>query len=245
MSINQNTANFPGPNAPIDQDGEVILSQPWFQFFLSILSRTGGNGTPPGDTASLVVALKAVQAQADFQSVVLQDPSVQEALRRIAELAAEMMPAPDLRQFGVRSDEMEARFMDAQMQDWRAVMNRIDEIDSRLLDQPVAASAPLEQWNAPTLTNSWVNYGGSFNPAGYWRDPFSLVHLRGTMKSGTIGSAAFTLPAGYRPANTELHAVTSNSAFARIVIDGGGVVTPDIGSNVNVSIDGVTFRAAT
>ena len=95
-------------------------------------------------------------------------------------------------------------------------------------------------WTAPTYTNSWVDYGapnlvGGFRLVGIW------VQLRGTIKSGTIGSACFTLPAGYRPTATAAFAVPSNSLFGMVTVTSAGVVTPTVGSNVSVSLDGIHF----
>lgn len=61
-----------------------------------------------------------------------------------------------------------------------------------------AAGIPGAQaWQAPTLLNSWVNFGGSFATVAYYRDAVGIVHLKGRMKTGTVGTIAFTLPAGY------------------------------------------------
>lgn len=53
-------------------------------------------------------------------------------------------------------------------------------------------------WIAPTLTNSWVNYGSGYELAGY-RLIGNQMHLRGTLKNGVVGSAILTLPVGFRP----------------------------------------------
>jgi hypothetical protein len=95
-------------------------------------------------------------------------------------------------------------------------------------------------WTAPAYTNSWVDFGApnltvAFRLVGNW------VELRGTMKSGTINAAAFTLPAGYRPTATAQFAVPSNSLFGMVSITSAGVVTPVVGSNVSVSLDGIHF----
>jgi len=102
-----------------------------------------------------------------------------------------------------------------------------------------------EAWAAPTLTNSWVNYGSSYNGAAYRKDAQGYVHLRGLIKSGTVGSAAFTLPAGFRPGGgTILHATISNSAIGRVDIATTGTVTPaSPSSNGWVSLEGITFLA--
>lgn len=100
-------------------------------------------------------------------------------------------------------------------------------------------------WAAPTLTNSWANYGGVFNTTAYRLDSNGYVHLKGLIRNGTVGSAAFTLPTGYRPAAAELRCVISNGAIGRVDIDSSGVVTPSSpASAVWVSLDGIIFKAA-
>jgi hypothetical protein len=99
-------------------------------------------------------------------------------------------------------------------------------------------------WIAPTFQNSWVNYGESWNVAGYMKDSMGFVHLRGLVKSGTIGQCIFTLPAGYRPQYEELQIVqTSPDTFGRLDITTAGCVQPTLGSNTWFSLDGITFRA--
>lgn len=100
-----------------------------------------------------------------------------------------------------------------------------------------------ESWTAPTFTNSWVNYGGTFGNAGYMKDSLGFVHLKGLIKNGTIAQSAFTLPAGYRPAVDTAYAVNSNSAFGSVQVLNNGTVVPLIGNNAFVYLDGITFRA--
>jgi hypothetical protein len=103
----------------------------------------------------------------------------------------------------------------------------------------VASSGSVD----PYFKNSWVNYGSPYNPAGYWLDPLGVVHLRGVLKTGTVGSAAFTLPPGVRPANTELFVCISNGAVGRVEVSASGDVTPlSPSSNVYVSLDGITYK---
>lgn len=102
-----------------------------------------------------------------------------------------------------------------------------------------------EQFRVPAaFLNSWANFGGAYNPAGFWKDKSGVVHLRGLIASGVIGSAAFTLPVGYRPANTEFGATQANAAFATYRVLNTGDVVPFSGSNAYFALDGITFRAA-
>ena len=241
MSNSSNSANFPGPSVPIDESGEFLMSQPWLQFFLALLARTGGNGIPSSDVSDLLSQIKAVQAQANDQSVVLKPAELQQVIQSVSDLWSETRQSDNQSQILARLQDIESAI--TLPNDTRAILQKLDELDGRFLDFKPQNTQVVEQWNAPTLTNSWANYRAPFNPSGYWKDPSGVVHLRGTIKSGTIGSSAFTLPLGYRPANSEIFASVSNGALGRVVADAGGGVTPDIGSNVYVSLDGMTFRA--
>jgi hypothetical protein len=101
-----------------------------------------------------------------------------------------------------------------------------------------------ESWIAPTLLNSWVNYGGGTTPAGYYKDSFGIVHLRGLIKDGTLASAAFVLPAGYRPVNQEDFCQITSGGAGRCLIYAAGSVIPQTGGNSWYSLAGITFRAA-
>lgn len=102
----------------------------------------------------------------------------------------------------------------------------------------------IERFIAPTLLGTWVNYGGGFNDAGYYKDPLGIIHLRGLVKSGTVPSSIFTLPAGYRPTAEEIFSVVANDAFGRVDVDASGNVVCKVGNNAFISLDGITFRAA-
>lgn len=99
---------------------------------------------------------------------------------------------------------------------------------------------------APTLLNSWVNNGSGTTNAGYWKDADGIVHLQGTIKSGTIGAIAFTMPSGYYPNSSASMSfpANSNGAFGHVVISSSGDVYPMSGSALQFSLDGITFRAA-
>jgi hypothetical protein len=90
--------------------------------------------------------------------------------------------------------------------------------------------------------NSWVNFGGSNEPARYWKDYTGNVHIGGTLKSGTINTTMFTLPAGYRPQYAMIYAIVSNGVFGGLVINPDGTVVCFSGNNTYVAMSGVTFR---
>lgn len=93
--------------------------------------------------------------------------------------------------------------------------------------------------------NSWVNGGSPYFAAAYTKTEDGWIRMRGAIKSGTIGLAAFVLPPGARPAATSRHAVVSNSVFGIVDIDKNGQVIPQSpSSNVLVSLDGIQFKAA-
>ena len=96
----------------------------------------------------------------------------------------------------------------------------------------------------PAFANSWVNYGAPYSSAAFIKDPLGVVRLHGVIKSGTVGSAAFTLPPGYRPDAALTLPTISNGAFGRVDIFTAGTVVPTApSSNLSVSLDGITFLA--
>lgn len=118
----------------------------------------------------------------------------------------------------------------------------LNNFSMTLLRRNVAGTVQSGQsWQAATLTNSWSNYPG-YNTAGYWKDPLGWVHLKGLIRNGAVGQQAFTLPVGYRPAETFLHAVMSNSALGRVdVLSNGNVVPQGPSANPWVSLEGISF----
>ena len=89
----------------------------------------------------------------------------------------------------------------------------------------------------PAFANSWVNSGGGSVPARFRKLANSLVVVQGLIKSGTVTSAAFTLPVSYRPALPLLFATTSNSLFGSLTVNADGTVVPTVGSNVSFCIN--------
>lgn len=98
----------------------------------------------------------------------------------------------------------------------------------------------------PAYQNSWTLYGAPYSKAAYLKDPMGFVHLLGVIKGGTVGSAAFTLPPGYRPAvDPGPFAVVSNGVFGRVDVMSDGTVVPQSPSNnTSVSLENIVFKAA-
>ena len=102
-----------------------------------------------------------------------------------------------------------------------------------------------------TFHNSWVNYSIDFFDFAFMKDQLGIVHLRGLIKSGTVGSVALILPTGFRPTynatDRYLFPTLSNGAAGRIdIFAANGYVTPLTPSNNTwVAVDGLTFKAET
>jgi hypothetical protein len=93
------------------------------------------------------------------------------------------------------------------------------------------------------FVGAWVNFGGSNESAQYYKDPWGRVYIGGIVKTGTIGTTIFTLPAGYRPEEAKVFAVASNGAFGVCTVNPDGTVVASSGSNVYFSLSGINFRA--
>ena len=99
-------------------------------------------------------------------------------------------------------------------------------------------------WTAVSFEGTWVDYSGVYYGASYLIDAMGFVHLRGLIKSGTVGTLAFQLPAGFKPAYRCIFSVTSNDTFGRLDVLADGTVIPESPCNNNyVSLEGVTFFA--
>lgn len=98
----------------------------------------------------------------------------------------------------------------------------------------------------PNFSSGWGNFGGGWRGAGFLKTPDGFVELTGLISGGTIGSAAFTLPPGFRPKDAiPPFAVLSNNALGRVDIGTDGTVKPASPSvNTWVSLAGIRFKAA-
>ena len=94
-----------------------------------------------------------------------------------------------------------------------------------------------------SFSNSWVNTGGGTPPVSCFKDQNGVVHLRGSLSSGTLNAAMCTLPTGYRPYyTTQRFPAVITGVNGYIDITAAGVVTSVGGaSNSWVSLDGISF----
>ena len=101
--------------------------------------------------------------------------------------------------------------------------------------------AGQEDWTPATLQNGWSNSGNGFSEVAFFKDSMGIVHLRGVLSGGASGQPMLTLPAGYRPEARKAYA-TYGCPFLEIKAD--GTVRDNSAAGGDISLDGVTFRAA-
>ena len=99
----------------------------------------------------------------------------------------------------------------------------------------------VEDWQAPTFVNSWANVSGY--EAGYYKDPWGRVYLKGVLGTGTSGTVAFTLPVGYRPSESLLFPALQTSATAGAYVDVNTDGTVNlVRTGTTIFINNVSFR---
>ena len=116
-------------------------------------------------------------------------------------------------------------------------------VNSTQLD--LKANKTQEAWIAPTLLNGWVNFGGGNADAGYMKDEFGFIHLKGLISSGTTtaGTTIFTLPVGYRPAVSLYFVVADSNGFGKLFVNANGFVAIEADVNsIYLSLNQITYR---
>jgi hypothetical protein len=125
------------------------------------------------------------------------------------------------------------------------IVRRLESLASRV-GRLEAQDHALPSWTAPTLLNSWVNYGPGNTDAGYYRDHSAIVHTRGFVKGGTMDAALFVLDSGYRPTvPLTLPAISwdgANRLTSQVAVDTSGTVTLYGGGTAWFSLDGIAFE---
>jgi hypothetical protein len=99
---------------------------------------------------------------------------------------------------------------------------------------------------APTLLNSWVDFGSGWATASYRKDSTGTVHLSGRIKDGTTtsGTVLFTLPAGFRPPTTATFIVpiSPDGTSGLIEVATNGDVIARLVSATYTGLWGISFK---
>ena len=101
-------------------------------------------------------------------------------------------------------------------------------------------------WIYPTLINGWVEFGTS-NARVRYRCIKGMVFLEGMVKTGTIGTAIFTVDTPYIPARNRLMITLTRTTASVLtmghilVARGTGEVSAASGANGYVSLDGLQY----
>lgn len=90
-----------------------------------------------------------------------------------------------------------------------------------------SATAKDTPWSNATLQNGWTVQGGR---RCVYRKVFGMVYIEASIIAGTVGAAAFTLPAGYRPAAIQVIPISAGLSSAVV-----GSFTP----RASITTDGV------
>jgi hypothetical protein len=117
-----------------------------------------------------------------------------------------------------------------------------------------AALKQNEAWHVsgapdgPAFGVLWANTSSLdiYERTSFRKDQFGVVHLRGVAHTAAnaVGSAMFTLPAGYRPLKHRMFSVASSDGGGAIDVESTGIVwVYSITDDRNVSLDGVSFVA--
>ena len=97
----------------------------------------------------------------------------------------------------------------------------------------------------PAFQNSWVNFTAGYSTAAFRKDSLGYVHLKGSVKSGTLDTICFTLPTGYRPNEIIIPPGSGNTGNVSTLnqIDTIGQLQIFSSQNILCGLDGVTFYA--
>lgn len=103
------------------------------------------------------------------------------------------------------------------------------------------------EYIAPSLLNSWANVGGTAEVAGYTRDMYGRVSLKGRIAGGTTtaATALFTLPSGYRPSGNAVFPAPCSTGIGQVqvIASTGNVQIVNVPDNTYLALDGINFMA--
>jgi hypothetical protein len=99
----------------------------------------------------------------------------------------------------------------------------------------------------PAFDADWTNVGGSFQPAGFYKDPFGTVHLQGDVQRTTGDDATiFVLPPGYCPTGgiEDFPAYGAAGSAAGVAVRSSDCAVVFVaGTTTFVGLGAVSFRA--
>ncbi|MCY9734177.1 hypothetical protein M5X17_10500 [Paenibacillus alvei] len=95
-------------------------------------------------------------------------------------------------------------------------------------------------WIKPALLNSWESFGAPYSTVAYCIDRLGFVHIRGTIKNGSLTQPAFVLPKGYRPKTVLILVAHTDPNVGKLLIYPDGKVVPNEGNNVQYGLDTIT-----
>ena len=128
---------------------------------------------------------------------------------------------------------------------WKPGKPWLEDISTLDTAKQHVLSVPLTQ--TPTLTAPWINYGGDFLGARYYKTVEGIVILEGLIQapsgSSTTGVTLFTLLPGYRPSGTMVFTTWNGGGAGRIDVDAAGNVIMQTGNAAFTSLAGIAFVA--
>ena len=94
------------------------------------------------------------------------------------------------------------------------------------------------------LVGGWVDYGGGYAPATFYRDTSGRVHVQGLIRSGD-GPVFAQLPEGHRPAGRLVFSANHHEAVMRVDVTPDGLIVFAGGASAYPwrSLSGISFHA--
>ncbi|GEM_PF-1402930 len=223
------------PRNNLDAD---LTTSVWRHFFSSI-----GNSfriiVPKGKYASII------EAQADLAGIVIQ---YHRATPQPINLTEQGLVSGELiaRSKGTLynySDTFHAQNVSMQIptNQGAQIASLLQSADYQSKQIDAKANKVQEDWIEPTLVNGWVEFSAT-SKARYILDDFNFVQMTGLIKSGitTPGTVILILPV--RPKTDLYFAVATNSTAGVINVSSNGAVKIVSGSDVWLSLEGISFR---
>jgi hypothetical protein len=109
--------------------------------------------------------------------------------------------------------------------------------------RPMEATHHVDAAGEPPFVNGWANEDPTDVSAGFYRDPYGIVHIQGAVQRATgSGGEIFFLPPAYRPGKNAIVGVWCNSGLQIVVVRPNGEVSVTGPFVQSCTLDGVTFR---